>query len=201
MSKYLLDFAETPLKPEAGGQLHIIVVGEDPDSAHDCVEAAITHFVKSFGLVGETDTFVPLARVRVTNIGGQGSYVEKVQVEPASAAPDYDPDPVKPTSAEVLAAFPKATDITITGHEPPRRSFFLHRTRFIVLSLETGACHVESMGKGEDNELEFALYFSALKWPVAVRMLAQTVLDNDRATIANLTTDVAGLEAAIGGTP
>jgi hypothetical protein len=192
MSTYLLDFTATPLKPEAGGQLHRVKVGT---GAHDSVEAAVADLVLKYGLVGETPDHVPLAKVTCANV--IGSRPLEVLVEPASAAPDYDPDPVKPTAAEVLAAFPLAKDISVTGHTPPKRCFRLHQTRFIVGPADNDQWHVESMDK--DNDLEFCRYHSALPWPATVRLLARIVLDNERDEIARLTAEAAALEAAIGG--
>lgn len=199
MTTYLLDFTQTPLKPAAGGQLHLVGVGDDPDCEHDGIEAAITHLVKSFGLVGETDRFVPKARVWHSVVPRYLASVTEVQVEPASAAPDYDPDPVKPTEAEVLAAFPLAKDITVTGHTTPRRTFTLHQTRFIVALSDNDHCHVENMDK--DNDLEFYRYDCPLAWVAAVRVLGRLVLANEREEIARLSAEAAALAAALGDTP
>lgn len=191
MTTYLLDFTATPLKPAAGGQYHRVHVGH---GAHDNVQAAAADIILKYGMVGETADSVPEAKV-VCYQENAAPFDIFVQVEPASAAPDYDPDPVKPTEAEVLAAFPLAEDIGLTGHGAPRRTFRLHQNRFIVW-LDGDKCHVESMDKCGD--LEFYRYHSPLRWVAAVRMLARLVLHNEREEIERLKAEAAALAAALG---
>lgn len=144
MPAYLLDFTATPLKPAAGGQLHRVYLPDDEDTD---LEEAIVDIVKKYGLVGETDTFVPVAKVQYTLLGD--SYDVSVQVEPASAAPDYDPDPVKPTAAEVLAAFPNATDIRVCAGTGFRRfNLALAAYAYQLAPRDDGQCLVITLYDG-----------------------------------------------------
>jgi hypothetical protein len=192
MAKYLLDFTETPLKPEAGGQLHIVTVGK---GGHESVTAAIADLILSHDLVGTTEAFCPLALVRVTNIGDQGSYIQEVQVEPASAAPDYYQHSIKPLPTEVLTAFPLAKDVSVTSDAQHKRTFRLHQTRFTVEILAPDRCAIEAIDD-EDYGPAYSSYGGS-DWAAALRSLASGALDNMREEIARLTAEADAFLAAV----
>ena len=194
MTTYLLDFSQTPLQPAAGGQLHKVVVTQRPqglDNEHDSIEDAIVHLVKSYGLEGETDTFVPLARPSVTVISGQGSFVQEVQVEPANSAVN-----LRPTVAEVLAAFPNATDIGVSDGKP-RRTFRLHDLRFVVREAYDGMAFVGWRVVRTEKEAEVESGFTR-HWEKAVRSMAEAYLVGIKVEARTLNEKAAALAAALG---
>jgi hypothetical protein len=197
MSKYLLDFTETPLTPAAGGQLHIVIVGPNPGvRSFDCVQDAICDIIMSHGLAGETETHTPLARVRVTNISDQGSYVEEVQVSAPNEAPDYDPPPRLPTQEEVLAVFPSATD-----YDQATDGFDLSFVLAIV-SVDIQMYNDEEKPYGVSVDWQGHLVTPVARgkdWAALVRTLCATVRSHLQSKAAIFNAADAALEAAIGG--
>lgn len=96
---YILDFSQSPLNESAGGHFHRVEVSDDPNCTRECLEEAIAHLIKQYGLAGETDTFVPKARVRAIPDTAFGFDME-VQIEPANLN--------QPTDEEFALALPTA---------------------------------------------------------------------------------------------
>ena len=194
MTTYLLDFTDTPLQPAAGGQLHKVIVTQRPqglDNEHASLTEAIVHLVKSFGLVGETDTFVPLAQPQVMCISGQGTFTEEVQVEPANSVAN-----LRPTVDEVLAAFPNATDIGVSDGKP-RRTFRLHDLRFVVREAYDGMDFVGWRVVRTEKEEEVESGFTR-HWEKAVRSMAEAYLVGIKVEARTLQEKAAALAAALG---
>lgn len=179
---WLLDFGQTRLAK--GGQLHRVIVG---DEGHPSIEAAIADLIRQHRMVGETDTFVPKARVSAQNFNTLGRWVE-VQAEPRRLN-----ERVWPTEEEVLAAFPAATHFSTTGHTVPGRSFQLHTHRCTVRREEGGRTRVEVFD--EFGELQGQRFGD---WMACVRELGELVIEARRGEIKQLETERAALSAAWG---